>query len=373
MPIVIQPYRPEHEPAVQEFNARLKNGGAESDLVFYRYAEPRWLPQVDYGHLYNEYFVALDNGVVRGGYALKHQPFSLPDGSVRSVGYYHHPLSEGIVNKSYAVVGSFLLKDAMNRTPLLYCLGMGGYDNPLPKMLIRLGWSHCAVPFYFKVVNPTRFLRQMYALRTSTTRRLLMDLGAITGGGWAALKTLEAVKKLRAPHAPKVAVEEVEEFGEWVDPLWQQSKDQYVTSAVRDCETLRLLYPASDKHLMRLRIRRGSEDIGLAVVGERRKDAKYGSMRVGSIVDCLASPDDSLAVIRAASDALKQSKMDLIVSNQSHSAWCRALENSGFMRAESNFIFAASKKLAALLEPFEQSKSRIHFTRADGDGLPRNF
>jgi hypothetical protein len=87
----------------------------------------------------------------------------------------------------------------------------------------------------------------------------------------------------------------------------------------------------------------------------------------------LAPPDHALEVVQAACDALKRSGMDLIVSNQSHSAWCRALENSGFMKAESNFIFAASKKLAALLDPFEETKSRIHFTRADGDGLPRNF
>src|SRR5947209_16134957 len=131
----------------------------------------------------------MDGSVARGGYALKHQKFSLPDGSIRSIGYYHHPLSEGIVNKSYAMVGSLLLKDAMSRSPLLYCLGMGGYDNPLPKMLISLGWSHFAVPFYFKIVNPSRFLREMQALRTSPFRKLLMDIGAMTGTGWAALKT----------------------------------------------------------------------------------------------------------------------------------------------------------------------------------------
>jgi hypothetical protein len=26
-----------------------------------------------------------------------------------------------------------------------------------------------------------------------------------------------------------------------------------------------------------------------------------------------------------------------------------------------------------LLQPLEETKSRIHLTRADGDGLPRNF
>ena len=60
----------------------------------------------------------------------------------------------------------------------------------------------------------------------------------------------------------------------------------------------------------------------------------------------------------------------MIVSNQTHDAWCRALENSGFLKGGSNFVFAASKKLGELLQPFDQQKSRMHLTRGDGDGLP---
>ena len=149
MAITIQPYRAEHEPAVSEFNQRLRQAGADENMVFYRWAEPRWLPGVTNSRIYNDFFVAIDDGVVRGGYALKTQDFFFPDGQVRSIGYYHHPLSEGVVNKAHAVVGTLLLRDAMQRAPLLYCLGMGGYDNPLPKMLIRLGWAHCPVPSSF--------------------------------------------------------------------------------------------------------------------------------------------------------------------------------------------------------------------------------
>jgi hypothetical protein len=109
--------------------------------VFYRWAQPRWLPRTAESRIYNEFFVAVDDGIVRGGYALKTQDFFFPDGQIRSIGYYHHPLSEGIVNKSHAMVGTLLLRDAMQRAPLLYCLGMGGYDRPLPQMLIRLGWA----------------------------------------------------------------------------------------------------------------------------------------------------------------------------------------------------------------------------------------
>lgn len=374
MPTVIQPYRPEHEQAVEDFNRRLQSGGAESDLVFYEKAEPRWLPRDDSSSLFNEFFVALDGGIVRAGYALKRQNFAFADGSIRNVGYYHHPLSEGIINRTHAMVGAMLLRDAVQRSPLLYCLGMGGYDRPLPRMLVSMGWSHCLVPFYFHVVHPARFLKEMDALRSSPLRRFLMDAGAYSGAAWAAAKIFDTWKRMQTRDAGRCQVEIVEEFGDWADALWQQSQALYAMSAVRDAATLRTFYPATERHFTRLRVRRDGKDIGWAVVGERRKDAKYGSLRVGSILDCWAAPDNALPVIRAATDALRRTgTIDLIVSNQSHKKWCAALEAAGFLQAESNFIFAASKKLAELLQPFTTTKSEIHLTRADGDGLPRNF
>src|SRR3979411_2923960 len=159
MAIVVQPYRPEHEPAVADFNQRLRRALEDENLVFYRWAQPRWLPRTAESRIYNEFFVAVDDGIVRGGYALKTQDFLFPDGQIRSIGYYHHPLSEGIVNKAHAMVGALLLRDAMQRAPLLYCLGMGGYDRPLPQMLIRLGWGHFFVAVFFFLWKSHRFFR----------------------------------------------------------------------------------------------------------------------------------------------------------------------------------------------------------------------
>lgn len=371
MAIVVQPYVPEHEAAVSEFNQRLKAGGAEKDLVFYEHATPRWLPPGD--SIFNQYFVATENRVVRGGYALKWQDFWLPDGQVRSIAYYHHPLSEGIVNKSHAMVGTLLLRDAIARAPLVYCLGMGGYDRPLPKMLIGLGWKHFAVPFYFRVVNPFRFLREMQPLRSSSVRRWGADLVAFSGAGTLGVKARSVLTAVLAPTVAAYEVSEFSEFASWSDPLWKEARSECSMAAVRDSRALQRLYPAVEQHLTRLRIHRNGTDLGWAVVGERRKDAKYGNLRVGSIVDCWALPGNALAVVRAANDKLEALGMDLIVSNQSHRDWCRALKGAGFMSSESNFIFAASKKLSELLKPFDEVKARLHFTRADGDGLPRNF
>lgn len=372
MAITIQSYRPEHEPEVAEFNQRLQ-AAADPNLVFYKTSAPQWLPKVGDHPLYNEYFVAVDAGVVRGAYALKHERVFVPGKGEIAVACYHHPLSEGIVNRAYAAVGTLMVRDALLRQPLLYALGMGGLDRPLPQMLKALGSSLALLPFFFKIVHPSRFLKQMQALRTSPLRRFLMDIGAVTGLGWLAFHAAQSVKRGRWPRSAGVNVSRVPEFSDWADPLWLRARDQYRMAALRDTATLCRLYPAEDRHFTRLRIRRNETDIGWAVVGERRKDLKYGSMTVASIVDCWSSPEDAIAVTEAATGELEAQKVDLIVSNQSHMAWGHALERCGFFKGPSNFIFAASKKYAEALHPFAENCGGFHITRADGDGLPRNF
>ncbi len=373
MSLTIQPYRPEHEPAVAEFNQRLGTAGEDANMVFYKSSEPRWLPRTATSRIYNEFFIALDNGVVRGGYALKTQAFVFPDGQLRTIGYYHHPLSEGIINKAYAAVGMLLLRDAMQRSPLLYCLGMGGYDRPLPQMLLRLGWTHCPVPFFFRVLSPAKFLRQMQTLRESSSRRLAMDLAALTGAGSLASTLFQGYRRLTAPETKPFEASEVQVFCEETQALWDQARQTCTLTALRDSETLSTLYPPSETHLTRIQVQHEGKLIGWAVVGERRKDAKYGTMRVGSVVDCFALPGEPLPVVRAATVKLAQQGFDLILTNQSHENWCEAFKAAGYLTGPSNFLFAASKKLAELLAPFDQVRPHMHFTRADGDGLPKNF
>lgn len=378
MAIVIQPYRPEHEPAVADFNQRLRQAGEDQNMVFYQWAQPRWLPRSAESRVYNEFFVAVDGGIVRGGYALKSQEFFFSDGQIRSIAYYHHPLSEGIVNKAHAIVGTLLLRDAMQRAPLLYCLGMGGYDNPLPRMLVRLGWAHCLVPFFFRVVNPSRFLKNMQTLRSSPSRKFLMDLAAYSGAGWASSKLFHGYRSLGAPRSAtaeccEVASFEAAKVAESLQSLWEQARQTCSFTAVRDAEALGILYPPAQTHLTRIVMKRNGSAIGWAVVGERRKDSKYGNMRVGSVVDCFALPGELFSVVRCATQTLERQGFDLILSNQSHQAWGEAFKAAGYLPGPSTFLFAASKKLAELLAPFEEVRPRMHLTRADGDGLPGNF
>src|SRR5262249_44255267 len=94
----------------------------------------------------------------------------------------------------------------------------------------------------------------------------------------------------------------------------------------------------------------------------------FGDMRVGSVADCFASPPNAPPVIQAAVEFLQTRGVDIVISNQMHSAWMEGIKSRGFLDGPSNFIFAASKALVEVIGPLETNKQNLHFTRGDGDG-----
>ena len=366
MAIAIQPYSQDFIDAVRSFNSRLATVGVTPEFRFPEHHVPHWLPKVDGRRLYQEYFLAVENGSVRGGYILKHQDFFI-DGQTERLAYYHLPLSEGIINNAYASVGVQMLRHALKAQPLLFALGMGGFDRPLPKMLKAMGWSMRKVPFYFKVNHPNRFFRELRPLRNTPSRRLAMDIATFTGVGWVGLKCLQRARASRTQNAP--IAELVDEFSGWADELAEECRARYLMMAHRDRDTLRALYPPRSRFL-RLRITGLGKVLGWAMLLDTQMSEHryFGSLRVGSIIDCLSVPENAAAVIAAATQFLQTRGTDLIVSNQSHTSWCAALKSAGFLQGPSNFVFAASKALSQLLSHFETNCNPIHLNRGDGDG-----
>jgi hypothetical protein len=232
-----------------------------------------------------------------------------------------------------------------------------------------MGWSMFDVPFFFKVNRPYRFLRGIWALRTSVPRKLALDAAAFTGAGWLGLRTLEAVRR-RGDGGRSVSIEAVPAFGDWADRLWERCNARYAMIGLRDSVTLNRLYPASDPRPLRLKVSAGGAVLGWAVaVDTRMRDHKqFGNLRVGTIADCLALPEHAAAVVASAAAFLEGRGVDLVVSNQSHQGWRAALRSAGFLQGPSNYIFAASKKLSAMLEPFAVNAREMHINRGDGDG-----
>jgi hypothetical protein len=349
-PIEIRPFSPEWLAALREFNGRLESTGMQLPED----PEAEMLPG-------SCLYLAVEGRDVRGGYILRPQTFSF-SGELRRVAHLRLPLSEGAVNRSYARVGPLLIRSAEKAEPLLYALGMGGFDRPLPRMLQAMGWSVTSVPFYFRVVHAARFLRAIRAIRKTRPRAFLMDVAAWTGAGWLLIRNRQ---KRRAQPAPKgIDANAAPEFGPWADEIWTAAQSDYAMAAVRDAGALQQLYPARAQRLLRLRV--NSCGWALLLDTPMHGDQYFGDLRVGTIVDCMGSLDTDAPerVIHAARRYLEKRGVDLIVTNQSHETWRDALRAAGFLQGPSNFLFAASKALAALGVPAEE----MHINRGDGDG-----
>jgi hypothetical protein len=362
----IRPYRDEMVPAVRAFNQRLRAHGLPHR--FPETAQSLTLPALPGRLIYQEYFLACDGDTVHGGYVLKHQKLAL-DGGELPVGNYQFPVSEGIINPRHVSLGMRFLRHAVRKQPLLYTLGLGGHDEPIARLLKAAGWILGDVPFYFKVFHAGRFLRHLNQLRSSRLRRLAADTLALTGLGALGLFLAERVANpIRARPDPVIVCRRVDAFEAWADELWQRCLGRYRMMTVRDRATLEVLYPAEQARLIRLRLTRGETTVGWAVLLDTRMVANkyFGDMRVGTLVDCLALPEDAEAVVLASMNELRQAGCDLAISNQLHRAWCRVLERCGFWAGPSNFLLGFSPQLAQKLQPLDWSQ--LHINRGDGDG-----
>lgn len=358
-------------PAVQAFNRRLAAGG--SDFEFPEHPLTPWLPKLPGREIFQDLYLAVEGENVRGGFILKRQEFSIY-GEKHRIAHLKLPISEGIVDKAYASVGLTLLRSALKEEPRLFCLGMGGTDKPLARMLKTLGWTLFEIPFTYDVQHAYRFLRNIQVFRNGVFRRTVRDVAAASGAGWLGIRTLQTASWMKGARfaAPKDASVEimVEEFGDWADTLWERCAPLYSFAAVRDRKALNLLYPADDTRFLRLAWNRGGEKIGWSILLDTPFEShkQFGAMRVGSLVDGLALPGDIASVVSGSVQFLRERWVDILVSNQSHQGWHDALKHAGFLSGPSNFILALSPALVALLAPLERSRPTFHINRGDGDG-----
>lgn len=367
MAIVIVPLSEDHVPAVSEFNKRLGAGGIATR--FPESSIPRWLPRRHGIPVYQEYFVALEQDKVRGAYILKPQAFAC-HGETTMIAMYTLPISEGVFDRRYATVGLLMLKDALQRQSALFSLGMGGYREPIARMLKAMKWCLVSVPFYFKVVHPFRFWREMVFLRRNRFLRIMLDHVAFSGLGWIAIKFLQSAKGIARRGIAGVEGEEVETFSSWADEIWEKAKCHYALIAVRNAVILNTLYPCGDDRFRRIKVLRRGEIIGWAVVlvTKMERHKFFGNMRVGTVVDCLALEGEERGVAAAATRLLTCWGVDMIVTNQLHRSWCKAFSGNGYLRGPSNYIFGSSPGLSKTLDPWEVNASQVHMTRGDGDG-----
>ena len=315
-----------------------------------------------------ENFVAVDGDCVRGGYMLSRFG-ALVEGEPREIQNIQLPLSEGTVDRKYSMIGLSLVKDAIRRAPLLYALGMGGLDMPFPKILKAMAFRLRAVPFWFRVLDAANFARDIQLLRTTSSRRWLLDFFSHLPLVPRAVPVFHTLRT-RGGLLQGVSLEVVPRFEAWADDLWSECSAGYSLIAVRDAATLNWRLSPTDKRLHRIKITRGGQLQGWVVVTDNKLEnhKQFGAMRLGAIVDALCMPGEEACTIAAAVRYLRERRADLIVTNQCAVTWNNALQQNGFLASGSNFIFAASPQLTDLVGGKDAGFERVQMNRCDGDG-----
>jgi hypothetical protein len=308
-------------------------------------------------------YLLLDAGEVRGAYMRQDQMFLIA-GEVATVGNVQLPLSEGLVDRRYSSVSTFLLKHLQRENPLLFAVGMGSADQPWPRLIQAMGWSLQPVPFFFKVVRGGAFFRNIRPLRTSPLRSVALDIAAASGLGHVGMKLVHFQRSRGNP--PALRAERIHTWGAWADPIWESYRESCSLVGYRDAGTLPALYPPDQRHLC-YRLYADRSIVGWMVLlnTAMRDHRHFGQMRVGTILDCLTLPGYEQAAIVAAVRTLTEAGADMLLANHSHAAWQEAIRRCGFLESPSNFLLGVSKELSRRIDA---GQDRIHITRGDGDG-----
>jgi hypothetical protein len=369
MSIEVVPYTSEWIPAVERFNARMEAGGAR--FRWYPTPVDYWIPRRDPGQrVWREHHLAVDGSEVRAGFALTFREF-LCAGEPHVFVDHQGPITEGVVDPRQAVLGFRLIRWIHKRHRLVYTWGHGDDGQAMLRMLQQMGFPVHRTPFLLRVLRPSRFLRRNLYLRGSPARRRALDALAWSGLGAIGIGSLHAALGLRGARRPRAQVEVVDGFGEWADRIWERSRGDYRAIAARDRATLAAaLPPGGWPAAIRLRVSRAGEPVGWAVVLDTamQGDRRFGDLRVGSVIDCLASPSDAEDVVAGAWRFLRDRGVDLVFSNQAHPAWIAAFRAQGFLALRDRRCFCFSPEIAELLAPLEASLSALHLTNIDGHG-----
>ncbi|WP_442508716.1 hypothetical protein SH528x_000247 [Novipirellula sp. SH528] len=358
----------DHVDAVKAFNARLKAGGIE--MQYPDQTIPNWLPPLGEQLPNQRYYVALDHAEeVRGGYILKHQAFKIGD-NVVPIADLRLPISEGIIDRAHANLGVEILFNSLSKQKLLFGMGIGGEGEAVAQLFKAGGWRISSIPFFFKVVHPFKFCRNIRFLRRTPLRRIILDAAAFSGLGWIAANVAQRIRHSTPANQASVKIEQVDQFTSWADQVWADCKEHYGMIAVRDTQVLQRLYPTTDPRFLRLKLSDASGVIGWMVVINTLMSGhkQFGTLRVGSVVDALATPENSSRLVQAATQFLTERGVDLIVSNQAHRDWCKGFQTAGYLSGPSNYLFASSRALTRQIDAANVNTDHYYINRGDGDG-----
>jgi hypothetical protein len=360
--ISVEVYSEKHEPAACAFNRRMREANPPTDFLLEERSAP---PQVRPGATVTRWVAVDEEGNVHGGVMSWEHP-GIVGAAVRRVINLQSPLSEGIIDRDYVLVGWHILKSFLRQTPYVYAVGMGSEERPFPRFLKAMGWTVRPVPFYFRMIRPARCVRELGPLRKSAWKRVAGSVAAATGAASIGAAVWHRATVPARQAAGQYAAEAVTSWGEWAADVWSAFAPGVSFSVLRNPETLSFFYPLQGSELKVWRLKRGEVVEGwfALAISSMRASPYFGNLRVATLTDCVGLPDAMRGGCMLAVDEARRLGADLLITNQAYQALQDACIGAGWRRGPSNFLLATSKALTQ-----ESKAESVYVTRRDGDGL----
>jgi hypothetical protein len=375
MNLRIVPFSSEYLDGIRALNRQLDTAEVNLGLRLpERWANPSQAPfgSAPESPFEERQFLVMDGEEVVGGFMLQEQGFHL-SGRVERVTNIQAPISLGVVNRKYATLGGWMVRSVLAQRPLLFALGMGSMEMPFPRLLKAMRWHIEPVPFQFRVLRASRFLREIQALRRDPIREWGSRIAALSGAGWLGLGLAQRARGLHARRGRQIAAlkaVQVTSWDEWTDEIWDVYRGQCSLAGARDRATMDLFQPLQGRLRAYQLFEPGGRLVGWASLQTRRMENSphFGNLVVNTVLDSACIPGWEMSAIRAVTQISAGDGADVIVTNQQHKRWLEAFRASGYLNGPSNYLLAMSPALTRELEPLAENLGSAHISRADADG-----
>ena len=149
---------------------------------------------------------------------------------------------------------------------------MGPLSESLPRLLAASGWRLTPVPFFFRIVHPFPFLRNIVYLRRNARHAVLARRAGLsrTGLGSPSSSFTPSWRPGRCAVAEHKRRDSSRSSPAGPTSCGTPARVDYGMCAVRNAETLRILYPRDDARFVRLRVKQADRTIGWAVLLNNR-------------------------------------------------------------------------------------------------------
>ncbi len=340
-----------HKDMLDDFNKRIDRTGLRFDYNTHQLLKPG-------SKIFQEQIVLVeDEEYIRCAAKIKNQNYLLK-GKIINFQDIQIPISESIIDRKYLPSNLFFLKNLSNLSKNMHALGMGGVDEPLPKILNKLGFDLFKVDFFFL---PLKISTLYNIFINKININLLKNFSFI-------FKPLDSIislsYKLNCFKNRNIKIKIFEEFTEQDTLIWEAVKNDFHLIAEKKAENLNIIYSSERFKLTKLRIYDQEEYLGWLVlkITRHERDKYFADEKTCTIVDLCTEPCNYNIFIKTAKRIAFKDNAGVILMNSLNKEFNYFLKKNLFINSNSNFAFASK------LENQHIDLNKSWITRGDGDG-----